>query len=251
MNKLFAIVLICTFCFTTKLFSCFVDEPQSLFPKVVSADFSNGASWQVQFTNIKTDKIQINNQRVFQWYDNSQNHEGWLQQYFRKNNITVQHQNFYKYAQVLASFPLTINCSFNPFEITNQLLQTSNRVLRDQNGNAIRLEDGQTMNDTSKVVRFCLLYFGKNKRWILHKDIKNPNVKVITNNSQRTSLFGKYVFQNKYGFKQKQIMFVVPYFETENGFKSHPNGLNDLMKRMPHQLDGVIRIGVLQNTKPR
>jgi len=45
MNKLFAIVLIFTFCVTTKLFSCFVDEPQSLFPKVVSADFSNGASW--------------------------------------------------------------------------------------------------------------------------------------------------------------------------------------------------------------
>ena len=39
------------------VYSCFMDQPQNMLPKIVSADFSNGASWEVQFPNRKTDKI--------------------------------------------------------------------------------------------------------------------------------------------------------------------------------------------------
>lgn len=225
--------------------ACFIDEPQNLFPKVVTGDFANGASWEVQFDNIKTNKINVANHRTFLWYD------GWLNSWFESKQISSDNQVFYKYAQVLAKFPLTINCTFNPFLITNENIDTVGRVVRDENGNAIALQNGETMDDTSRITKFCLLYWGKNKRWIILKDIKNPNVKIITNNSQRRALFGKYVFQNKYGFKEQQIIFMVAYFETANGFKSHADGLTSLMKTLPHQLDGVIRIGVLQNEKPK
>ena len=235
--------------------SCFMDQPQNMLPKIVSADFSNGASWQVQFPNRKTDKIPAYNGRMFFWYnDNLQTtniDEGWLSKWFASNSITEDNKQFYKHAEVLASFPLTINCSFNPFQITNETIATSNRVLRDANGNAIQLENGLSMDDQSKITRFCLLYWGKNKKWTVLKDIKNPNYQIIMNTSHKTSMFGKYVFQNKYGFKQNQIMFIVAYFETQNGFKTHPQGLNDLIKKRPHEINGVIRVGVLQNQKPR
>lgn len=254
LKNIFCILLI-GLTFKATLLACFIDQPKNLFPKVVTADFDNGASWEVQFDNIKRDKINTNNSMSFFWYDNSDDDgnakTGWLDSWFIQKSITDTQKSFYQFTQVLAKFPLTINCTFNPFQITNEDIKTSDRVLRDQNGNAIALQEGQTMNDTSKITRFCLLYWGKNKRWIVLKDIKNPNVKVITNTSDRQALFGKYVFQNKYGFKNKQIIFMVAYFETKNNLKSYKYGLEVLMKKMPHELDGVIKIGVLQNQKPK
>ena len=247
-------IIVCLF-MTTNVFCCFMDQPQNMLPKIVSADFSNGASWQVQFPNRKTDKIPAYNGRMFFWYnDNLQTtniDEGWLSKWFASNSITEDNKQFYKHAEVLASFPLTINCSFNPFQITKEDVLTSNRVLRDANGNAIQLENGLSMDDQSKITRFCLLYWGKNKKWTVLKDIKNPNYQIIMNTSHKTSMFGKYVFQNKYGFKQNQIMFIVAYFETQNGFKTPPQGLNTLIQKRPHEINGVIRVGVLQNQKPR
>lgn len=135
--------------------------------------------------------------------------------YFLKYKLSLNEQQFYQYADVLSNFPLTIICSFNPFETTNESLNNLNRVIRDQNGNAIKLQNGQIMNDSSKITKFCLLYWTKNKKWIIHKNILNPKYQIITNDSNRTSLFGKYSLQNSFGLKQKQIMFIVAYFETK------------------------------------
>ena len=83
---------------------------------------------------------------------------------------------------------------FNPFQITNL--------------------DGTTTDDTSKITRLTLLYWQVNKKWRVHKDIKNPKFNIITQDGSKKAFFGKYVFENKYGFNQNQIMFIVAYFET-------------------------------------
>ena len=117
-------ILLFIFLFLTiSIFACFLTQVQ-IFNKVVSADFDDGASWQCQFQNIQLK--QKSNYRCFLWYDGIfqygeyNTNTGWLASWFQKNNISNEDRQFYLWADVIQTFPLTINCAFHPFEIVDE-----------------------------------------------------------------------------------------------------------------------------------
>lgn len=195
-----------------RLVACFMDDPKYLFPRIQLEQFRNGASWECEFPsqNYYSD--------TQYWYDNS------LQKFFQQFNLTQEQKAFYKYTNIVSSFPLTINCNVNSFQ-----------------------------SDNSKIKRLVLLYWNKNHKWSILKDIKNTEF-VNYNDVQKKALFGKYVFGNSMGFKNRQMLFICCYFETQNGNKTHDNLTEMLTKTtvntLPHNVNGVIKIGVSDNKKP-
>lgn len=190
-----------------------MDDPKSLFPKVQIQQLRNGAFWQCEFLR-ENDFVNTK-----QWYDGS------LDNFLKQFNLNNQQRQFYKKANVFSSFPLTINCNINNFQ-----------------------------SDNSKIKRLVLLYWNKNHKWTILKDLRKNTDHIDYNSSQKKALFGKYVFNSSMGYKENQILFICCYFETQNGSKTHDN-LNQLLTKtnlntLPHNVNGVIKIGVLGNKKP-
>lgn len=191
--------------------ACFMDDPKFLFQKTVIEELKNGYFWQVEFPYYNPEK-----QNSIYWYD------GLYDNIIKQYNLKQEDAEFYKYADFICTFPLTINCNF-------------------------------ISNDNAKITKIILLYWNKNHKWSILKQINNPNY-VINNDTQKKALFGKYVFSNSMGFKKNQILFIYAYFETQNGNKTHDN-LTSLLttsniNNLPHKIDGVIRIGISDNKKP-
>ena len=93
---------------------------------------------------------------------------------------------------VECSFPMTLNVSFSGF-----------------------LDDGGEQV-TEPITRMCLLYFSTAGKWIILKDIRNPQFTVVTDADGQRALFGKHTLTSSLGYTAGQTLPILLYFRTEN-----------------------------------
>lgn len=93
---------------------------------------------------------------------------------------------------VECSFPVTLNVSFSGF-----------------------LDDGGEQV-TEPITRMCLLYFSTAGKWIILKDIRNPQFTVVTDADGQRALFGKHTLTSSLGYTAGQTLPILLYFRTEN-----------------------------------
>lgn len=100
------------------------------------------------------------------------------------------------------------------------------------------------------ITRMCILYFSKDKRWIIYKEIRNPKFKVIYEDDELRALFGKYAISHPLGYSEGEPLPILIYFESEH-YKSFT--LDSVLdSKNPKPIDKqVIAIIVKNNTTPR
>lgn len=235
MNKKLFISLILSF-ISIGVFACFMDQPKTLetISRFLEFDYnSNTASLTLFVPRNKVQDItkynsNITNSHIVNWVN--QNYSNKLSYY---TTITESEDC------VMLSYPITINCEFHGFK-----------------------DNDDKIIENITIKRMCLLYFGKDNKWKIIKDIHNPSGEIISETSQGKSMFGKYILTKDTGFNSNEILFITFYFEgvdkNGNTYKTHQN-INNLINTAPHLLNyetneqtkiRVIKIGIRDNVKP-
>ena len=102
--------------------------------------------------------------------------------------------------------------------------------------------------DNSVPTRVCLMYYNKSGKWTILKDIR-PQNNITSNTGSKTAMFGRYVFSQNYGYKKGDIIPVIIYVESET---SRTHNLQQLLNGvLKWDADGVLYLGVIDNTRPR
>lgn len=132
------------------------------------------------------------------------------------------------YATIIqASFPITLQLSFSGF-----LSSSGTQV-------------------SEPITRMCILYFSRDKRWIIYKEIRNPQFEVISSNAEELrALFGKHTIPHSLGYSEGEALPILIYFESENHSSFNLNMV--LGSKNPKPIDKqVIAIVVKNNKIPR
>ena len=103
-------------------------------------------------------------------------------------------------------------------------------------------------DDNSVPTRICLLYYNKSGKWTIVKDLR-LGVNISSNTGVKSAMFGRYVFQQNYGYKNGDIIPCIIYIESQTS-KTH-----DLQQLLSGTLnwdtEGILYLGVIDNTRPR
>lgn len=104
-------------------------------------------------------------------------------------------------------------------------------------------------DDKSVPTRVCLLYYNKSGKWTILKDIR-PTKNITSNTGgNKTAIFGRYVIKQNYGYKHGDVIPIIVYVESDT---SRTHNLNQLLNgTLNWKTDGVLYLGVIDNTRPR
>lgn len=103
-------------------------------------------------------------------------------------------------------------------------------------------------DDNSVPTRICLLYYNKSGKWTIIKDMR-PRFNISSNTGIKSAVFGRYVFQQNYGYKNGDIIPCIIYIESET---SRTHDLQQLLSgTLNWDIEGVLYLGVIDNTRPR
>ena len=136
-------------------------------------------------------------------------------------------EDSYEYAlSVETSFPVTLNINFSKF--------------LDENGEEV----------SEPVTRMCILYFSPEGKWIIYKEIKNPEFTVISDDVEdERALFGKHTITSSLGYKNGETLPILLYYRTEN--YENFNLSEILSSKSPKPLNNtVIALVVKDNSTP-
>lgn len=134
--------------------------------------------------------------------------------------------NPYGFAAVSqVSFPVTLSINFSGFV------------------------DGQGQAVTEPITRMSLLYFSTAGRWVVLRDIRNPQFDVICAPDETRTLFGQRTITSAMGYRASEIMPVLVYFSTANYQNFDLASVLASTNRavLPSQTIGLMPTG---NTKP-
>lgn len=102
--------------------------------------------------------------------------------------------------------------------------------------------------DNSVPTRVCLLYYNKSGKWTIIKDMR-PVGNITSNTGVKQAMFGRYVFKQNYGYKNGDIIPCIIYIESET---SRTHNLQQLLNgTLKWDAEGVLYLGVIDNTRPR
>lgn len=97
------------------------------------------------------------------------------------------------YAMVIeTAFPCTLSVNFSGFI--------------DADGNEV----------TEPIIRMCVLYFSTAGKWVILKDIRNPQYRIVSTADEKLALFGRHTIPSPMGYAKGRIIPIMLYFSSAN-----------------------------------